>query len=187
MKCIRKPPEKKYSTNKITYNRTVEIWNLELADFSDHKISNKKWLGYTFVIFENFPKHTSGIAWKIKNSHKITDEFSNDSSTSKRKPVNWKVIVVRNFTIVFFKTSWKVKKLDHFFCFFDKCPSIAEQLIPTIRNLLKKPVFEKGNLIYHQSLQNYNNTIHSSTKRTHTNRSLYESKWKASLSKSPRP
>ena len=47
---------------------------------------------------------------------------------------------------------------------------IAERVIRTIRNLLKKPMFEKGNADWLSELlfiiQKYNNTIHNSIKMT---------------------
>ena len=51
-----------------------------------------------------------------------------------------------------------------------KVSSIAERFNKTIRNLLKKPVFEKGNANWVDELpkviKKYNNTIHHSTKMT---------------------
>ena len=64
----------------------------------------------------------------------------------------------------------KSKNIQHYSRFTDKSPSIAERLIRTIRNLLKKPVFEKGRADWISELpsviKQYNNTIHSSTKMT---------------------
>ena len=64
----------------------------------------------------------------------------------------------------------KAKNIQHYSRFTDKGPSIAERVIRTIRNLLKKPVFEKGNAYLLSELtsviKQYNNTIHSSTKMT---------------------
>ena len=64
----------------------------------------------------------------------------------------------------------KAKKIHHYSRFTDKGPSIAERVIRTVRNLLKKPVFEKGNANWLSELpfviKKYNNTIHSSTKMT---------------------
>ena len=64
----------------------------------------------------------------------------------------------------------KQKYIEHYSRFTDKCPSLAERVITTIRNLLKKPVFEKGNADWLSELpsviKQYNNTIHHSTKMT---------------------
>ena len=50
----------------------------------------------------------------------------------------------------------------------DKVPSIAERIIRTLRNILKKPAFEKGNASWISELpsviKKHNNTIHSSIK-----------------------
>ena len=62
----------------------------------------------------------------------------------------------------------KSKNIHHYSRFTDKGPSIAERVIRTIRNLLKKPVFEKGNANWISELpsvvKKYKNTIHHSTK-----------------------
>ena len=64
----------------------------------------------------------------------------------------------------------KSKNIQHYSRLTDKGPSIAERVIRTIRNLLKKPVFEKGNADWLSDLSSvikkYNNTIHNSTKMT---------------------
>ena len=74
----------------------------------------------------------------------MTDAFSNNLSTSKRKPLKiecdrgseWYNSVFQNFL--------KGQNIQHYSRFTDKGPSIAERVIRTVRNLLKKPVFEKG-------------------------------------------
>ena len=64
----------------------------------------------------------------------------------------------------------KSKNVHHYSRYTDKGPSIAERVIRTVRNLLKKPVFLAGNADWLSELpsviKQYNNTIHSSTKMT---------------------
>ena len=64
----------------------------------------------------------------------------------------------------------KSKNIHHYSRFTDKGPSIAERVIRTIRNLLTKPVFEKGRSDWLTELSSvikqYNNTIHHSIKMT---------------------
>ena len=64
----------------------------------------------------------------------------------------------------------KNKNLEHYSRFTDKGPSIAERVIRTVRNLLKKPVFLAVNANWLSELSSvtkqYNNTIHHSTKMT---------------------
>ena len=64
----------------------------------------------------------------------------------------------------------KAKNIHHYSRFKDEGPSMAERVIRTIRNLLKKPVFLAGNADWLSELlavvQQYNNTIHHSIKMT---------------------
>ena len=64
----------------------------------------------------------------------------------------------------------KTKIIHQFSRFTDKGTSIAERVIRTVRNLLKKPVFVKGSADWLSELpsviKQYNNTIHSSIKMT---------------------
>ena len=62
------------------------------------------------------------------------------------------------------------KNLQHFSRSTDKRPSIAERVIRTIRNFLKKPIFLAGNADWLSELpsvnKQYKNAIHHSTKMT---------------------
>ena len=69
---------------------------------------------------------------------------------------------------LFFQILLKVKKIHHSSKFTEKGPSIVERVIRTIRNLLKKPVFEKGKADWISELppviKQYKISIHISTK-----------------------
>ena len=64
----------------------------------------------------------------------------------------------------------KAKNKHQYSRFTDKGPSIAERVIRTTRNLLKKPLFLAGNADWLSELSSvvkqYNNTIHHSNKVT---------------------
>ena len=64
----------------------------------------------------------------------------------------------------------KLKTKQHCPRFTDKGPSVAERIIRTVRNLLKKPAFEKSNADWLSELpsaiKQYNNTIHQCIKMT---------------------
>ena len=165
-----KAPKKFYPTNKIVYNHIDEIWSIGLADMIDYKTSNNKGFRYIFIVIDNFSKYLWAIQLKNKYSQTITNEFSNILATSKRKPLKiesdrgseWYNSVFQNFL--------KTKNIQHYSRYTDKGPSIAERVIRTIRNLLKKPVFERGRADWLSELpsviKKYNNTTHSSTKMT---------------------
>ena len=110
------------------------------------------------------------IPLKIKYSHTITNEFSNIITTSERKPNKLESDRGTEFYNSIFQNLFKSKNIQHYSRYTDKGPSIAERVIRTVRNLLKKPVFEKGKADWISELpsvvKKYNNTIHSSTKMT---------------------
>ena len=165
-----KAPRKHYPTNKIVYNHVDEIWSIDLADMIDYKISNNKGFRYIFTVIDNFSKYLFAIPLKNKYSQTITNELSNIITTSKRKPNKIESDRGLEFYNSIFQNFLKSKSIHHYFRFTDKRPSIAERVIRTIRNLLKKPVFKKGKADWISELpsvvKKYNNTIHSSIKIT---------------------
>ena len=165
-----KPPKKNYPTNKITYNHIDEIWSIDLADMIDYKISNNKGYRYIFIIIDNFSKYLWAIPLKNKNSQTITNEFSNILTNSKRKPFKIESDRGTEFYNSIFQNFLKSKNIQHYSRFTDKGPSIAERVIRTVRNLLKKLIFLAGEASWINELspiiEKYNNTIHHSTKMT---------------------
>ena len=165
-----KPPKKNYPTNKVIYNHIDEIWSIDLADMIDYKISNNQGYRYIFIVIDNFSKYLFAIPLKNKYSQTITNEFSNIITTSKRKPIKIESDRGTEFYNSIFKNFLKSKNIHHYSGYTDKRPSIAERVIRTIRNLLKKPVFLAGNADWVSELSSitkqYNNTIHHSIKMT---------------------
>ena len=110
------------------------------------------------------------IPLKNKYSQTITNEFSNIITTSKRKPLKLESDRGTEFYNSIFQTLLKSKNVRHYSRYTDKGPSIAERVIRTLRNLLKKPVFEKGKADWLSELpsvvKKYNNTINHSIKMT---------------------
>ena len=140
-----KAPKKNYPTNKIVYNHLDEIWSTDLADMIDYKISINKGFRYIFIIIDNFSKYWWGIPLKNKFSQTITIEFSNILTKSNRRPLKLESIRGTEFYNSICQNFLRSKKIHHYSRFTDKGPSIAERVIQTVRSLLKKPVFLKGN------------------------------------------
>ena len=160
------PLRKIYPTNRIIYDHIDEIWNIDLADMIDYKISNNIIHRYIFNIIDNFSKSLWAIPLKNKYSTTITDEFSNILTKSKRKLLKLESDGGSEFYNSIFQIFLKSKHIHHDSRLTDKGPSIAERVIRNIRNLLKKPVFEKGNANWISELpsvaKQYDKTIHSS-------------------------
>ena len=165
-----KPPRRNYPTNEITYNHSDEIWSFDLGDKIDYKVSNNKGFRYIFVIIDNYSKYLWAIPLRMKCSKGITDEFSNVLSKSKRRPLKLESNSGAEWYNSIFQNFLRSKKIHHYSRFTDKGPSIAERVIRTIRNLLKKPIFLAGNADWLSQLpsivKQYNNTIHHSMKMT---------------------
>ena len=159
-----------YPSNKIIYNHIDEIWSIDLADMIDYKISNNKGFRYAFVIIHNFSKYLWAIPFKNKNSKTITQEFSKILTTSKRSPLKLESDRGKEWYNSIFQIFLKSKNMKHYSRFTDKGSSIAESVIRTISNLLKKQVFLVGEASWINELpsiiKKYNNTIHKSIKMT---------------------
>ena len=165
-----KPPKKNNPTNKILYNHIDEIWSIDLADMMAYKISTKKGFRYILIIIDNFSKYLWSAPLKNKNSQINIQDFSNILNKSKRSPLKIESDRVAEFYNSIFQNSLKIKNIRQYSRFTDKGSSIAERVIRTIRNLLKKLFFEKGNADWLSELpsviKKYNNTIHHTIKMT---------------------
>ena len=104
-----------YENNKIIHNHIDEIWSIDLAVFSDYKISNNKGYRYKFIIIDNFSKYFWAIPLKNKYSQTITDEFSNVLSKSKRRPLKIESDRGSEFYNSFFSELLKIKKYTSLF------------------------------------------------------------------------
>ena len=106
-----------------------------------------------------------GYTTQKKYSKTITDEFSNILTRSKRKLLKIESDRGTEFYNSIFQNILKLKNIHHYSRFTDKGPSIAERVIRRVRNLLKKPVFEKGRADWLSELpsviKQYYNTMHS--------------------------
>ena len=74
----------------------------------------------------------------------MTDVFSNIVTISERSPIKLESDRGSEWYNSIFQNFLKHKNNQRYSRFTDKGPSIAERAIRTVRNLLKKPVFEKG-------------------------------------------
>ena len=124
------------------YKHIDETWSIDLADMVDYKTSNNKGFKNIFVIIDNFSKYLLAKPPNNKYSQIITNEFSNNLTTPKRKPFKIESDRCTEFYNIIFQKFSKTKNIHHNSRFTDKGPSIAERVIRTIGNLLKKQFFQ---------------------------------------------
>ena len=163
-----KPPMRNYPTNKTKIKSIDDIWSSDLLDMNDYGIKNNKGYRYILVVIDNFSKFGWTIPLKNKYAQSITDAFSQIIKTSKRKPNLLETDDGKEYVNKIFNEFSINNSIKRYSRFTDKGAVFAERFNRTLRNLLKKPVFEKGNANWISELpsviKQYNNTIHSSTK-----------------------
>ena len=96
-----------------------------------------------FKIIDSFLNNTWAFPIKNKHAQTITNEFSINLISSKRSPLKIESDREAEFYNSIRQNFLKFKSVHHYCIVTDTAPSIAERVIKSIRNLLKK--FEKGN------------------------------------------
>ena len=171
-----KPPKKNYATNKTNVYYIDDIWSLDILDLKDYGPKNNKGYRYVFVIIDNFSKYGWTIPLKIKNAQTIKDSFENILISSKRRPNLIESDCGKDFYNNIFQD---VLNKNHIKLYsrnssFDTVS--AEKFTRTIKNLLKRSVFERrdGNWIdiLQTITKQYNNRVHTSTKLSPKDASL---------------
>ena len=171
-----KPPKKNYATNKTDVYHIDDIWSLDILDLKDYGIENIRGYRYVLVIIDNFSKFGWTVPLKNKIAQTITDSFGNILINSKRKPNLIESDRGREFYNNIFQDFLNKNDIKLYSRNTYLGAVFAERLNKTIRDLLKKPVFEQGDAKWIDILstitKQYNNKVHSSTKLTPIQASL---------------
>ena len=171
-----KPPKKNYITNKTDVYHIDDTWSLDLLDLKDYGPKNNRGYKRVLVIIDNFSKFGWTIPLKNKSAQPIKDCSENILIISKRKPN----LIESDRGKEFYNNTFQDLLNKNNIKFYSGNSSygavFAERFNRTIRDLLKRPVFEKGDGNWIEVLQTitkqYNNRIHSSTKLTPLQASL---------------
>ena len=171
-----KRPKRYYATNKTNVYYIDDIWILDILDLKDYGPKNNRGYRYVLVIIDNFSKFGWTIPLKNKNAQTIKDSFENILINSKRKPN----LIESDRGKEFYNNIFQDFLNKNNFKLYSRNSSygavFAERFNKTIRDLLKRPVFEKGDGKWIDILptitKQYNNKVHSSTKLTPIQASL---------------
>ena len=170
------PPKKYYPTNKTDVYHVDDIWSLDILDLKDYGSENNRGYRYVLVIIDNFSKFGWTIPLKNKNARTIKDSFENILISSKRKPNLIESDRGREFYINIFQDFLNKNNIKLYSRNSSYGAVFAERFNRTIRDLLKKPVYEKGDGNWIDVLptktKQYNNRVHSSTKLSPKDASL---------------
>ena len=171
-----KPPKKYYPTNKTHVYHIDEIWSLDILDLKDYGPRNNRGYRYVTVIIDNFSRFGWTVALKNNNAQTIKDSLENNIISSKRQPELIEPDDGSEFVNIIFTNLINTKKIQRYSRNTALRAVFAERFNRTIRDLLKKPVFEKADGKWIDVLptitKQYNNRIHSSTKLTPIQASL---------------
>ena len=171
-----KPPKKYYPTNMTDVYHIDDSWSLDILDLKDYGPENNRGYRYVLVVIDNFSKYGWTVPLKNKNAQTMKDSSENILIGSKRQPNliesdRGKEFYNNIFQDFLNKTNIKLYSRNSSYG-----AVFAERFNRTIRDLLKKPVFEQcdGNWIdvLQAITKQYNNRIHSSTKLTPIQASL---------------
>ena len=169
-------PRKNYPTNKTNVYYIDNIWSLDILDLKDYGPENNGGYRYVLVVIDNFSKYGWTVHLKNKNSQTIKDSFENIIISSKRKPNLIESDRGKEFYNNIFQDFLNKNDIKLYSRNSSYGAVFAQRFNRTIRDLLKKPVFEKcdGNWIdiLPTITKQYNTRIHSSTKLTPTQASL---------------
>ena len=163
-----KPPKKYFATNKTDVYFIDDIWSLDILDLKDYGHKNNRGYRYVLVVIDDFSRFGWTILLKNKNAQTIIDSFENILISSKRSPN----LIESNRGKEFYNNIFQDFLNKNNIKFYSRNSSygavFAERFNRTIRDLLKKIVFEQGDAKWIDVLQTitklYNDKLHSSTK-----------------------
>ena len=171
-----KQPKKYYDTNKTDVYYIDDIWSLDILDLKDYGPENNRGYRYVLVIIDNFSKFGWTVPIKNKNAMTIKDSFENILISSKRKPNLFESDRGKEFYNNISQNFLNNNNIKLYSRDTHLGAVFAERFNKSIRDLLKKHVFEKGDGKWIDILptitKQYNNRIHSSTKLTPIQASL---------------
>ena len=171
-----KGPKKNYATNKTDVYHIDDIWSLDILDLKDYRPKNNRGYRYVLVVIDNFSKFGWTIPLKNKNAQTIKDSFENILINSKRKPNLIESDRGKEFYNNIFQDFLNKNNIKLYSRNTELGAVFAERFNRTIRDLLKKIVFERGDANWIDVLpiitKQYNNRIHSSTKLSPKDASL---------------
>ena len=171
-----KGPERNYPTNKTDVYHIDDTWFLDILDLKDYGPKNNKGYRYVLVAIDNFSKYGWTVPLKNKNAQTIKASFENILISSKRKPGLIESDRGKEFYNNIFQDFLNKNNIKLYSRNTSLGAVFAERFNRTIRDLLKRPVFEKGDGNWVDILQTItkqnNNRVHSSTKLSPKDASL---------------
>ena len=171
-----KPPKTNYDTNKTDVYYIDDTWSVDILGHNDYGLENNRGYRYVLVVIDNFSKFGWTTPLKNKNAQTIKDSFENILISSKRKPNLIETDPGKEFYNNIFQNFLNKNAIKLYSRNSSYGAVFAERFNRTIRDLLKKIVFEQGDAKWIDVLpvitKQCNNKVQSSTKLTPIQASL---------------
>ena len=175
-KIYSKGTKKFYATNKTDVYYIDDIWSVDILDLKDYGPENNRSYRYVLVIIDIFSKYGWTVSLKSRNAITIKDSFENVLISSKRKPYLIETDGGKEFYNNIFQEFLNKNNVKLYSRNVSLGAFFAERFNKTIRDLLKRPVFQKGDSNWIDDLQTitkqYNNRVHTSAKLSPKDASL---------------
>ena len=163
-----KPPKKNYATNKTDVYQIDDIWSLDILDLKDYGPETNRGYRYVLVIIDYFSKFGWTVPLKNRNAITIKNSFENILINSKRSPNLIETDRGKGFYNNIFQDFLNKNNIKIYSRNSSYGAVFAQRFNRTIRDLLKKIVFEQGDANWVDILptitKQYNNRVHTSTK-----------------------
>ena len=159
-----------YSTNKTGVYYIDHIWSLDILDLKEYGPEKHGTFCFILVVIDKFSKLGWTLPLKNKTAQTIKDSIGNILLTSKRKPN----IIETDRGKELYNSIFQNFSNNNNIKLFSRNTSVeavfAEIFNQTIRDFLKRPVFEKADSkwvdMVSTIMKQYINRVHSSTKLT---------------------
>ena len=139
-----KSPKKNYATNNTDVYHLDDIWSSDILDLKNYGSENNRGYRYVLVIIDNFSKFGRTVPLKNKNVQTIKDFFEDIITSSKRIPKLNETDRGREFYINIFQDFLNKSNIKLYSRNSSYGAVFTEMFNRSIRYLLKRPVFEKG-------------------------------------------
>ena len=138
-----KPPKKDYATNKTDVYHIDDIWSLDILNLNDYGFEDIRGYRYVLVVFDNFSKFGWTVPLKNTNAQTIKDCFKSILISSKREP-NWiKTDDGSEFVNKLVTFLLNSENINRYSKYTSLGAVFAERFNRTVRDLFKRPVFER--------------------------------------------
>ena len=164
------PPKKNYITNKTGVYHIDDIWKLDMLDLKDYCTENNRGYRYVLVVNDNFSKLGWPVFSKNKKDQTMKDSLKIILLTSRVKQKLIETVRGKELFNSICQTFPSNSILKHYSRNTSVGAVFAERFNRTIGDILKRPVFEKGESIWVDILptktKQYNSRVHISVKLT---------------------